>query len=58
MAIQWIKEANYSLDMLDQAEPYLAVRRIIGTDERISGQKIYYEHFEADHPKGVIVISH
>lgn len=56
--MQWIKEENYADEMLEKVEPYLAARRTSGTDERIKGQPIYYEHFEADHPKGVIVISH
>ena len=38
--------------------PYLDPRRQTGYFERVKGAKIYYEHYHADHPKGVIVISH
>ena len=56
--MNWIREENYSRDMQDIVEPYLAARRTAGNFERIPGQPIYYEQFKADEEKGVIVISH
>ena len=56
--MNWIREENYAERMRTEAEPYVAERREPGTFERIEGQPIYYEHFRADAPKGVIVISH
>ena len=56
--IRWIGEENYEEIMRSEVEPYVAARRESGTDERVKGQPVYYEHFKADQPKGVIVISH
>lgn len=56
--MQWIKEDRYEETMHQIVEPYLAARREAGLDARIKGQPIYYEHYRAEHPKGVIVISH
>ncbi|MBQ9324887.1 MAG: alpha/beta hydrolase [Clostridia bacterium] len=56
--MQWIREDNYAKDMHDIAEPYVAERTESGYAERVAGQRIYYEHYHADAPKGVIVISH
>ena len=56
--MNWIREDNYALEMKEKAEPYLAERKTSGTMERIKGQPIYYEHFQADGEKGVIVLSH
>ena len=55
--MNWIGEENYEQTMRSTVEPYLADRRETGTIERIFGQKLYYEHFRTDQPKGVIVIS-
>ena len=56
--MRWITEENYAEQMHSLAEPYVAERAESGFFERIKGEKIYYEHFRADAPKGVIVISH
>ena len=56
--MRWIKEENYAQTMHEIVEPYVEERRLSGYDERVPGQKIYYEHFRADEPRGVIVISH
>lgn len=56
--MRWITEENYEQTMRQEVEPYLAARRETGYDERIKGKKLYYEHFRADNPRGVIVISH
>ena len=56
--MHWITEENYEEQMRSIAEPYVAARTECGFDERVKGEKIYFEHFKADDPKGVIVISH
>lgn len=56
--MNWITEENYEQQMHDIVEPYLAERSESGFDERLKGQKIYYEHFRSDQPHAVIVISH
>lgn len=56
--MRWIADQQYEELMRTEAEPYLAARRETGFDERVAGQPIYYEHYRADSPKGVIVISH
>lgn len=56
--MDWIREENYAQQMREKAEPYVAARMESGYDERVKGQPIYFEHYRADAPKGVIVISH
>lgn len=56
--MNWITEENYAVRMQTEVEPYLEARRESGFDERIAGEAIYYEHYRADNPKAVIVISH
>ena len=56
--MRWITEENYEEQMKDLVEPYLAARRETGFDERVEGQSVYYEHYRADEPRGVVVISH
>ncbi len=56
--MHWITEDNYEQTMADVVEPFLAQRRTQGFDERVKGQPVYYEHYQSDDPKGVIVISH
>ena len=56
--MKWITEDNYAQLMQLEAEPYLAERRESGLDKRVEGEAIYFEHYRADEPKGVIVISH
>ena len=56
--MHWISEEQYAEQMRDLVEPYLAARIEAGCDERVKGQPIYFEHYRADAPKGVIVLSH
>jgi lysophospholipase len=56
--MRWIPEENYDAIMAEEVEPWLAERRETGFDERVKGQPIYYEHYRAENPKAVIVISH
>ena len=56
--MRWITEENYAEQMRSFAEPFVADRTETGRFERIAGEPIYYEHYRADEPKGVIVISH
>ena len=56
--MNWITENNYAERMRQEAEPYLDERRETGYFERLKGQSIYYEHFRADEPHAVVVISH
>lgn len=56
--MRWITEENYAEQMRLYAEPYVAERMESGCDERVPGEPIYFEHYKADAPKGVIVISH
>ncbi len=56
--MRWIQDENYAQQMQNEVEPYLAARRETGLDERVQGQPVCFEHYRADAPKGVIVISH
>lgn len=56
--MRWITEENYEQVMKTEVEPYVDARRECGFDTRVKGQPIYYEHFVADSPRAVIVISH
>ena len=56
--MRWITEENYAEQMRSVAEPYVAERTEAGFFERVQGEPIYFEHFRADSPKAVIVISH
>lgn len=56
--MHWITEEAYEEQMRREAEPYLAARRESGFVERVKGQPVYYEHYRADEPHAVIVISH
>ena len=56
--MNWIKEENYEKTMTELVEPYLAERREEGFFERVWAEPIYFEHYRADAPKGIIVISH
>ena len=56
--MQWIADEQYAEQMRDIVEPYLAARRETGYDERVKGQPVYFEHYRADSPRGVVVISH
>ncbi len=56
--MRWITEENYAEQMRDYAEPYVAERTEAGYFERVQGEPIYFEHYKADKPKAVVVISH
>ena len=56
--MRWIEEEHYAEQMETLVEPYLAAHRETGFDERVKGEPIYYEHYRAENPRGVIVISH
>ncbi|MBR6472874.1 MAG: alpha/beta hydrolase, partial [Firmicutes bacterium] len=56
--MNWIKEENYEITMKTLVEPFVDSRTESGTFERVPGEYIYYEHYKAEEPKGVIVISH
>ena len=56
--MRWIPEEQYALTMQNEVEPFLAARRETGFDERVQGQPIYFEHYRADSPRGVVVLSH
>ena len=56
--MDWIKEENYEEVMKTRVEPFISNRTESGYFSRIEGEDIYFEHYKADQPKGVIVISH
>ena len=56
--MKWIADEQYAAEMRDIVEPYLAARRETGYDERVKGQPVYFEHYRADSPRGVVVMSH
>ena len=56
--MNWISDDRFAEQMRTEVEPWLAARRETGFDDRVPGQKIYYEHYRADDPRGVVVISH
>ncbi|MBR3474919.1 MAG: alpha/beta hydrolase [Oscillospiraceae bacterium] len=56
--MNWINDERFQEQMQNEVEPYLAARRQVGLDERVQGEPVYFEHYQADAPKGVIVISH
>lgn len=56
--MHWVTEQNYAQIMQSEVEPYVASRMTCGLDARVKGEAIYYEHYTADHPRAVIVISH
>ena len=56
--MRWIRENKYDEVMRTEVEPYVSARKECGIDARVKGQPIYYEHFHAENPKAVIVISH
>ncbi|MBQ6365091.1 MAG: alpha/beta hydrolase [Oscillospiraceae bacterium] len=56
--MRWIGEDRYEAVMKEEILPKLESCRETGFDERIPGQKIYYEHFSPERAKGVIVLSH
>ena len=53
-----IPAADYEREMKETVLPYLEERRKSGTFERVADQKLYYEAYEADEPKGTVVIVH
>lgn len=53
-----IKEQDYAEQMRHTVEPYLTERRQEAFLERETDRKIYYARYQADAPKGIILISH
>ena len=53
-----IREEHYIESMQTVVEPYLKQRRKSGYIEPVQGQRLYYEHYEADHPRAVVVMLH
>ena len=58
MSFKIISEDGYSEFMEGTVLPYLAVRKSNGFFERNQDEPIYYECFEADKPRAVVVIVH
>lgn len=58
MNVKLIPEESYREAMEQTVLPYLAERRTSGTFERIPGEFIWYELYNADAPKADIVIVH
>ena len=56
--MEWISDERFAEQLDTVVEPFLAARRETGFDERVPGEPIYYEHYRADSPKAVVVISH
>ena len=56
--MRWLTDENYGKIMQTEVEPWLQARMETGFDERVKGQPIYYVHYRADAPRGVVVISH
>ena len=56
--MDWILEENYEESMMNRAEPYVDMRTSSGYFERIKDKPLYFEHYKAEEPKGVIIISH
>ncbi len=56
--MRWMKDEGYAEQMRTEVEPFLAARRESGFDERVKGEPIYFEHYRADAPRAVVVISH
>ncbi len=53
-----LSSVNYAAQMRNVVIPYLEARRETGMWERVPDQKLYYEHFKADSPKGTVVMVH
>ena len=53
-----IKEENYARTMTEEVVPYLKARQSISWPEREPGKSIYCETYQADDPRGMVVISH
>ena len=53
-----ISSGNYEKVMDLVVIPWTGERRQTGTFERKAGQKIYYEHYTAENPKGTVVMVH
>lgn len=56
--MRWLTDESYEKIMQTEVEPWLEERMETGLDERVKGQPIYYVHYRADAPRGVVVISH
>ncbi len=58
MRVNIIAEDRFADAMRDTVLPFLDGRRQTGTFERVPGESIFYEHYEADDPAAVVVIVH
>lgn len=56
--MELISAKKYDIEMKDRVLPYLNSRKEAGLYERIPGQRLYYEQYSADNPKGTVVIVH
>ena len=53
-----LRDKDFVEKMEEKVRPFLTNRINSGFFERIEGQHIYYEHYEADDKKGTVVIVH
>ena len=53
-----LRDKDFVEKMEEKVKPFLTNRINSGFFERIEGQPIYYEHYEADDKKGTVVIVH
>ncbi len=58
MNISLISEEGYAGTMENKVLPFLQARKVSGYFERNPGEPIYYENYDADSPKGVVVLVH
>ncbi|MBQ8306238.1 MAG: alpha/beta hydrolase [Blautia sp.] len=56
--MELLGEKNYQKLMDSIVIPFLDTRKKAGTFEPVKGQKLYYEHFRADEPVGIVVMLH
>ena len=56
--IDFIREANYKVDMENIVLPYLLQRKKSGDFERVPGHKIHYRTYAADTPHADVVLVH
>lgn len=53
-----LRDHDFAVKMEEKVKPFLKDRVEGGFFERVKGQPIYYEHYEADDKKGTVVIVH
>jgi len=56
--MELIRAQQYAETMDRTVVPWMEARRESGYFERVSGQKIYWQHFRADEERGVLVLVH